>query len=182
MEIGTRGSPLAMWQAEQIAALLRARFPAMQFTIKPIRTRGDAIQSVALSKIGTCGVFVKEIQDHLLAGEIDVGVHSLKDLPSEDRPGTVLAPVSNRAADAKRAFVRAVGSGCYMPIGAYAVTYQGAIQLMGVLANVTDDRVPRDAGGGDPQNPAALGHAASAWLLANGGAEILAVDEFGGGR
>lgn len=306
--VGTRDSALAMWQAKHIANLLQVRFPARQFAIKTVQTRGDVVQSLALSEIGTRGVFVKEIQDQLLAGEIDLGVHSLKDLPSEDLPGTVLAAVSARedprdalitrhrcrladlplgarigtssprraaqlralrpdlaidtirgnvdtrvrkalnqesfdgvvlaaaglrrlgledaiseylavdtvipapgqgivgvearagdeevlamaaaiddpsarlAAEAERAFVRAIGGGCYTPLGVHAVIRAGVAHLMGVLASPTGDKVVRDQMAGDPRDAAALGGALAARLLAAGGAELTTGHEHGGGR
>ncbi|MHB1004827.1 MAG: hydroxymethylbilane synthase [Chloroflexota bacterium] len=116
--IGTRGSALAMWQAEYITARLIERFPDRQFVIKPIRTRGDLVQSVAMAEIGTRGVFVKEIQAALLAGEVDFGVHSLKDLPSEDAEDLVLAAVGPRA-DPRDALISRHGVGlAALPQGA----------------------------------------------------------------
>ena len=94
--VGTRGSALALWQAEYVVRRLRARHPDRRFEIKPIRTRGDVVREAALADIGARGVFVKEIQSALLSGEVDLGVHSLKDLPSEPAPGVALAAVSPR--------------------------------------------------------------------------------------
>jgi len=94
--IGTRGSALALWQAEHVAGYLRARYQDRQCVIKPIRTRGDVTREVALAEIGARGIFVKEIEAALLAGEVDLGVHSLKDLPSTVPVGLTLAAVSPR--------------------------------------------------------------------------------------
>jgi hydroxymethylbilane synthase len=81
--IGTRGSVLALWQAEWVARQLQERHPERRFVLRRIQTRGDVDQRSPLAQIGTQGVFVKEIESALVSREIDVGVHSLKDLPSE---------------------------------------------------------------------------------------------------
>lgn len=81
IRIGTRGSKLALWQAEYVAALIK---PSGYTTeIIPIETKGDKILDVSISKIGSKGVFTEEIEAQLLAGTIDVAVHSAKDLQSE---------------------------------------------------------------------------------------------------
>ncbi len=79
--IGTRGSQLALWQSNFIAGELRKLHPGLQVELKIIKTSGDRFQEQALSNIGK-GAFTKEIQEALLAGEVDVAVHSLKDLPT----------------------------------------------------------------------------------------------------
>ena len=94
--IGTRASALALWQAEYVKTALESAFPARRFVLLPVQTRGDLDHGSALSEIGTRGVFIKEIEDSLIAGEIDLGVHSLKDLPSELHPDLALAATSPR--------------------------------------------------------------------------------------
>lgn len=94
--IGTRASPLATWQAEYVKRALEEAFPGREFVLKAVQTQGDVDRKAALAEIGTRGIFIKEIQDALLSGEIDLGVHSLKDLPSEAHPGLALAAVSSR--------------------------------------------------------------------------------------
>jgi hydroxymethylbilane synthase len=81
LRIGSRGSQLALWQANHIAAQLRGR--SHEVEIKIIHTTGDKITDVALAKVGAKGMFTKEIEDALTAGSIDLAVHSLKDLPTE---------------------------------------------------------------------------------------------------
>ncbi|HEY5313614.1 MAG TPA: hydroxymethylbilane synthase [Pirellulales bacterium] len=96
MRIGTRGSPLARWQADWVAAGLRARGHTVELV--PISTRGDRQQVGPIGQIaGGDGVFTKELQRALLAGEIDLAVHSLKDLPTEPVAGLALAAVPPRA-------------------------------------------------------------------------------------
>lgn len=81
LRIGSRGSQLALWQANHIAARLRER--NHEVTIEIIRTTGDKITDVALAKVGRKGMFTKEIEDALSTGTVDLAVHSLKDLPTE---------------------------------------------------------------------------------------------------
>ncbi len=96
LRIGTRGSPLALWQANHVAALLRPRAAPRAVELVEIQTAGDRIQDVALSRIGGDGVFTKEIQRALLADAVDVAVHSLKDLPTLPVEGLTLAAVPLR--------------------------------------------------------------------------------------
>ncbi len=81
IRIGTRGSKLAMWQANHVAGLIQAS--GCRTEIVPIETRGDKIQNVSIAKIGSKGVFTEEIEEKLLDGSIDIAVHSAKDLSSE---------------------------------------------------------------------------------------------------
>lgn len=80
--IGTRGSQLALYQAEKVKSELEAAHASLHVEIKIIHTKGDKILDVALSKIGDKGLFTKEIEEALLNGEADLAVHSLKDLPT----------------------------------------------------------------------------------------------------
>jgi hydroxymethylbilane synthase len=92
--LGTRGSALARWQAEWVAAELRAS--GVRVDLVPITTRGDAAQLDTIGQVGGTGVFTKELQRALVAGEIDLAVHSLKDLPTEEVEGLELAAVPER--------------------------------------------------------------------------------------
>lgn len=94
LRIGSRGSQLALWQANHVAALLRSR--GHDIAIEIIHTTGDKILDVALSKVGTKGMFTKEIEDALAEGRVDLAVHSLKDLPTEISPGFELAAILSR--------------------------------------------------------------------------------------
>lgn len=100
--IGSRGSQLALWQANHVAALLRAKGHSVE--IEVIRTTGDKIADVALSRVGTKGMFTKEIEEALAAKQIDLAVHSLKDVPTELPPEFVLGAVIKRE-DPSDAFV-----------------------------------------------------------------------------
>ena len=94
LRIGSRGSQLALWQANHISALLRARGHEVEIEI--IHTTGDKITDVALAMVGTKGMFTKEIEEALAAGRVDLAVHSLKDLPTELPPGFDLAAITER--------------------------------------------------------------------------------------
>ena len=92
--IGSRGSALALWQARFVASLLdRAGYTTR---IEIIKTTGDHLQSASLAQAGGKGLFTKEIEDALLAGTIDLAVHSLKDLPTDLPPGLAIAAVPER--------------------------------------------------------------------------------------
>ena len=95
--IGTRGSKLALAQSNQMADALRAAHPGLHVELRVISTVGDRVLDVALSAVGDKGLFVKEIEAALLAGEIDLAVHSCKDLPSALPPGLVIAAFPPRA-------------------------------------------------------------------------------------
>ena len=94
--IGTRGSQLALYQANYIKDLLLKTIPGITPEIKIIKTKGDKILDTSLSKIGDKGLFTKELEDELLKGSIDMAVHSLKDMPTELPEGLKLAAVSER--------------------------------------------------------------------------------------
>ena len=94
LRIGSRGSQLALWQANHISALLRERGHEVEIEI--IKTTGDKITDVALAKVGTKGMFTKEIEDALAAGRVDLAVHSLKDLPTEVPPDFEIAAITQR--------------------------------------------------------------------------------------
>jgi len=94
LRIGSRGSQLALWQAHHISALLRERGHEVDLEI--IKTTGDKIIDVALAKVGTKGMFTKEIEEALAEGRIDLAVHSLKDLPTELSLGFEIAAVTTR--------------------------------------------------------------------------------------
>lgn len=94
--IGSRGSALALWQAEWVKAQLEQAVPTRRVAIQVIKTTGDAILDAPLSKIGGKGVFTKEIEEALLAGVVDLAVHSLKDLPTRLPEGLTLGCVTRR--------------------------------------------------------------------------------------
>jgi len=103
LRIGTRASALALWQANHIADVLK-RLAGIETELVRIRTTGDRLQSASLARMneqigaeaGTKGIFIKELQEALLAGTIDLAVHSMKDVPTETPPGLVLAAITRR--------------------------------------------------------------------------------------
>src|SRR3984957_17858373 len=99
--IGSRGSQLALWQANHVSDLLRGRGHTVEIEI--IKTTGDKITDVALAKVGTKGMFTKEIEEALIENRIDLAVHSLKDLPTELAPDFDIAAITARA-DPRDAF------------------------------------------------------------------------------
>lgn len=94
--IATRESPLALWQAEHVQAILRERYPQTDVRLLGMTTKGDQILNVTLSKIGGKGLFVKELEAAMLCGQADMAVHSLKDVPMELPEPFELAAVMHR--------------------------------------------------------------------------------------
>lgn len=96
IKIGTRGSQLALYQAKKVKATLEELFPDLHVALEIIKTKGDKILDVALSKIGDKGLFTKEIENALIDGSVDLAVHSLKDLPTTLPEGLKLGAVLER--------------------------------------------------------------------------------------
>src|SRR5579872_6454493 len=102
LRIGSRGSQLALWQANHVAALLRGRGHPTEITV--IRTSGDQMAEAAFSQVGVKGMFTKEIEEALQSKQIDLAVHSLKDLPTELAQHFELAAILERE-DPRDAFL-----------------------------------------------------------------------------
>ena len=96
VRVGTRGSQLALWQAERVAAVLRARHPGLVVEIVAIESSGDRKSSQPVAEMGAAGIFTREIERALQEGTVDVAVHSLKDLPTESPAGLEIAAVLPR--------------------------------------------------------------------------------------
>ena len=94
--IGTRSSKLALWQAQYVAKRLREQHAGLAVAIRRMTTKGDKILDAPLAKIGGKGLFTKELEDAMLAGEIDLAVHSLKDMPTEVPAGLTICAVTAR--------------------------------------------------------------------------------------
>ncbi|ABB24286.1 MAG: hydroxymethylbilane synthase [Pelodictyon luteolum] len=94
--IGTRSSPLALWQAEFTKAELSRHFPDLEITLKLVKTTGDVLLDSPLSKIGDMGLFTKDIEKFLIAKEIDLAVHSLKDVPTATPEGLIISAFTER--------------------------------------------------------------------------------------
>jgi hydroxymethylbilane synthase len=104
IRIGTRGSALALAQTRVIEAQLQARHPGVATELVIIKTTGDKLKDVPLAQVGGKGLFIKEIEEALLAGTVDLAVHSLKDMPAEMPPGCILGAVPLRE-DCRDAFI-----------------------------------------------------------------------------
>ena len=104
LRIGTRGSLLALAQARWVEAYLLGSHPDLGTELVIIKTTGDKLKDVPLAQVGGKGLFIKEIEEALLAGEVDLAVHSLKDMPAEMPPGCVLGAVPPRE-DHRDAFI-----------------------------------------------------------------------------
>ncbi len=113
--IGTRGSKLALKQTDMVIGQLQLLYPDFQSIVKIIKTTGDTIWDKPLQTIGEKGLFVKEIEDALLQGEIDLAVHSMKDLPTDLPEGLTIAAILRRE-DPRDAFISPAGR-TYSDIG-----------------------------------------------------------------
>ncbi len=96
IKIGTRGSKLALWQADYVRTLIVNKFPKIKVETIKIKTTGDKILGKALFQINDKGLFTKELENELLSGKIDIAVHSLKDLPTELPDGLKIGAVTKR--------------------------------------------------------------------------------------
>lgn len=108
IRVGTRGSKLALAQSTQLLNILSERNPEVTFEIVVIKTKGDLIQDIPLDKINDKGIFVKEIEEALLSGDIDLAVHSMKDMPSINPEGLKFSFVPKRE-DPRDVFIFADG-------------------------------------------------------------------------
>jgi hydroxymethylbilane synthase len=96
IKIGTRGSQLALWQSNWIKSVLEEKYPYLSVELVPIKTKGDKILDVPLAKVGGKGLFVKEIEEAILDGRVDLAVHSMKDMPAEIPEGLCIGAIPKR--------------------------------------------------------------------------------------
>ena len=96
VRIGTRGSQLALWQADWVKRALLQQFPGLEVETLVIKTKGDKILDVPLAKVGGKGLFVKEIEEAVLAQRVDLAVHSMKDMPADLPDGLYIGPIPER--------------------------------------------------------------------------------------
>ena len=96
IRIGTRSSPLALWQAQWVKDRLEQHWSALRVELVPVKTSGDKFQNISLSRIGGKGLFVKEIEEALQAGRVDLAVHSVKDVPAVLPQGLTLSVIPQR--------------------------------------------------------------------------------------
>ena len=109
LRIATRKSPLALWQAEHVAALLRRAHGGLEIELVPLVTQGDRIQDRSLAAVGGKGLFIKELEVALESDRADIAVHSMKDLPGDLPEGLIIAAVLERA-DARDALLSAAAA------------------------------------------------------------------------
>ena len=142
--IGTRGSKLALWQAEWVKSELQRMNPGLQVDLNKIKTTGDKILDVPLAQVGGKGLFVKEIEEALLRGEADLAVHSMKDVPTEFPEGLHLAVICERE-DPRDAFLSRMQNGKFniplfadLPLGATVGTssLRRSSQLLGIRPDI----------------------------------------------
>ena len=134
LRVATRGSALARWQAERVVARLQDSLSDRGAELVVIETTGDQRADEPLHAIGGTGVFVKEVQAAVLAGQADVAVHSAKDLPAQSFPGLVLAAIPERA-DPRDALVGSTLAD--LPTGAVVAT--GSVRRRAQLAHLRPD-------------------------------------------
>ena len=165
IRIGTRGSKLALWQANWVASQLRTRGHDVHLEI--IATQGD-ISTQPLSQVGGQGLFTKEIQRELLADRVDVAVHSLKDLPTQPIPGLLLAAVPERETTGDVLVSSSGASFETLPAGSRIGTgssrraaqlrnWRGDVEVMEIRGNVDTRLAKLDAGDYDAIVLAAAG-------------------------
>ena len=109
INIGTRGSKLALWQAEWVKAEIQTIDPGIDVRLIKIKTTGDMILDVPLAQVGGKGLFVKEIEEAILRNDVDIAVHSMKDVPTDFPAGLHLSAICERE-DPRDAFVSQVQS------------------------------------------------------------------------
>lgn len=154
--IGTRGSELALWQANHVKNALEQAGASAKLSI--IKTQGDKIQSVSLTKLEGKGFFTKELEDALLAGAIDCAVHSLKDLPTDQVEGLVIAGVTYREDPADWLILRkeAIDTSKILNIKEGADIGTGSVRRKLQLHTIRPDLVAKDIRGNIPTRIAKL--------------------------
>jgi hydroxymethylbilane synthase len=135
--IGSRGSELALWQTNFVKTKLEEFFPALNLEIKIIKTTGDRLLDVALAKIGDKGLFTRQIETALLNGEIDLAVHSLKDLQTVQPEGLTIGAVSERETPNDVLIAKTAASIDDLPKGARVAT--GSLRRKSQLLNYRPD-------------------------------------------
>jgi hydroxymethylbilane synthase len=170
VRLGTRGSRLALVQSEAVAAALRARGTEVDIVV--IRTSGDRLAQVTLADFGGKALFVKEIEEALLAGQVDVGVHSLKDMPSELPPGLVLGAFPVREDPRDVLLARGDGGWAALPPGAAVGTSSPRRRAM-VLARRPDLRAEPIRGNVETRLEKLRGGAYDGLVMAAAGLERL---------
>ncbi|MEE7548344.1 hydroxymethylbilane synthase, partial [Xanthomonas sp. Kuri4-1] len=160
LRIATRKSPLALWQSEHVALLLRQHYPGLDVVLVPMSTRGDEVLDRSLAAIGGKGLFLKELELAMLRGDADCAVHSLKDVPMELDAPFVLPAILARADPADALVSNLYASLDALPLGARVGTsslrrqaqlraYRPDLELLDLRGNVNTRLAKLDNGGYD---------------------------------
>jgi hydroxymethylbilane synthase len=174
--IGSRGSELALWQAEFVKDRLQTAFPDNQFEIRIIRTTGDDLLDRPLSKIGDKGLFTKQIEAELDEGQIDLAVHSLKDLQTEQPAGLTIGAVCEREMPNDVLISKIGGSIDDLPEGATVAT--GSLRRRSQLLHYRPDLKITEIRGNVPTRFRKLNDSnIDAMILAYAGVSRLGLDE-----
>jgi hydroxymethylbilane synthase len=174
--IGSRGSELALWQAEFVKDRLQTAFPDNQFEIRIIRTTGDDLLDRPLSKIGDKGLFTKQIEAELDGGQIDIAVHSLKDLQTEQPAGLMVGAVCEREIPNDVLISKIGGSIDDLPEGATVAT--GSLRRRSQLLHYRPDLKITEIRGNVPTRFRKLNDSnIDAMILAYAGVSRLGLDE-----
>ncbi len=177
VKIGTRGSQLALWQARFIEHSLATNFPDTEFEIVIIKTTGDLVLDTALSKIGDKGLFTSEIENALLAGDIDLAVHSLKDLPTTQPDGLVIGAVAKRELPNDVLIAKTATS--IASLNPNAIVATGSLRRKSQLLHLRPDVEVVDMRGNVPTRIRKfLESDADAMILAYAGIHRLGLDEY----
>jgi len=177
IRIATRGSDLALWQANHIAAKLNAI--GLKTELKIIKTQGDKIQHLSLEKLEGKGFFTKEIEDALLNNEADLAVHSHKDLPTESHPGLMIAAVTDREDPSELLLIRkeSMDAKLKFSLKKNAVVGTSSSRRKSQLLAFRQDLVLKDLRGNVPTRVDKLRNADyDAILIASAGVERLELD------
>ncbi|MCW5746421.1 MAG: hydroxymethylbilane synthase [Alphaproteobacteria bacterium] len=183
LRIGTRGSPLALVQARQVRDALAAAHPALAapqaVEIAVVRTTGDRVQDRKLAEIGGKGLFTKEIEEQLLAGTVDIGVHSSKDMPTMLPEGLMLAAFLPRA-DARDALIAPAGARGIVELPQGATVATVALRRQALLLHRRPDlKIEPIRGNVDTRLRKLEDGAADALILARAGLDRLARGDLG---
>lgn len=175
LRIGTRGSALALWQAEFVAAAIRALPGAPEVVLEIIRTEGDRITDVPLSRVAGKDFFTKEIEEALLEGSVDLAVHSLKDLATRLPPGLTIGAVLEREDPRDVLIARTSTDLDGLPPGARVGT--SSLRRQALLARWRPDLEPAELRGNVPTRIARLDAGAyEAIILAAAGVRRLGLE------
>lgn len=143
--VGTRGSKLAIAQSRHVMALLKEKFPELEFEVKVIKTKGDKLRDAPLAKIGGKGIFVKEIDEAVAQGRVDFAVHSMKDVPTKLHSDLVMAAVPQRENPCDVLISR--GGRCLRDLPEGSVIGTSSLRRKAQILNLRNDLVVKDLRG-----------------------------------